>query len=393
MSIFDSRKYHPRLPAPKLSQLEKLRLSRIPRLSTGEAVRLRAFELRTAGFAKTGLEKAITRTPWSALMMAASPSLPQDRAAAEFLFRCHIVPQFCIGSIKLLSPSAAPPPLWLFEYAAYLLAYERMCLEMVLRRAGQPQSAGEQVLAEVPRSGSGVVKLGWPPTEWFFAPGQSFSYWTSRFDAWRMAALSSFRYYHQQHCDDIGHPDQANAFASLAGYLHGKTPLPAKLFVTVHERLEQSPDFARKLFNKNTHQPQASRFLKVNSRRRKAARETEVSPLVLDTWLIEIWPLVVAENWGYPDLIRIAENKFGSAQSVFDSESKLQVRCRKLHLKLGVDRARGGRPVQSRRVMKKLPPLGLLCALIAGVGEHPESWMLGQRGLIANPNPVFKTPP
>ena len=57
----------------------------------------------------------------------------------------------------------------------------------------------------------------------------------------------------------------------------------------------------------------------------------------LDTWLIEIWPLVTEHGWNYYDVWQVADRKWDvpSEKNPLDSVTKLEERCKKmLHLKL-----------------------------------------------------------
>ena len=301
--------------------------------------------------------------------------VPQRR----FLFRCYWVPKFCIEVLKAAGDRVNEgPPLWLWEHATYLVAYERLTWEM-LQQISPRESTCRRRISQPTTSEARALKSP-PPTcvDWFESPAAGFDFWNMRFDAWREAAARSFRYYQGHNCQESSDKNDANAQAALAGYIQGRTPLPPRAARKIQNQLaEIGADLA--FYYRNREAPKPTQFGLDNLFECTAQTPPATSSLALDTWLHEIWPLVESEGWLYPDLVDLIARKADKWKALVSNTEQCRTRCKKLCLRL----VRKGGPRRHARGGGLEPTsLVMLATTIRGLGEQPAQWFKGQRGLV-----------
>lgn len=293
--------------------------------------------------ARNPLERA------AALSLAnTAPIFLEGRGSLEqrlFLFRTMMVPVFCRMIINRVVDQEKGPKYWLWEHATYALAFERMLLEMQVHR---PIISGETVL------------------DYLANPARDHRFWIERFDQWRESAGASYNHFIKKvrpEIKDSAMPSVAHlkAMRDLSG------SLPENLFGSILSRLQNDPVASLELNRAKV---------------RKPARwgEREV-----DTWLIEIWPLVTGYGWNYSDILQVADAKWENSDTgALKSVRDLKDRCKKmLNLKLSPrGQAKQGRPKNNKSSKLILPTCGKLALYIESIGVADEEWITGQVFLI-----------
>jgi hypothetical protein len=89
----------------------------------------------------------------------------------------------------------------------------------------------------------------------------------------------------------------------------------------------------------------------------------------LDTWLIEIWPLVKEHNWTKSELFRVATLKYSSAMGPLGDRKDLKKRCSSLGLGFSL---RGRVKSRTRNI-----PLAVLAVGITSIAQFPDRWIAG----------------
>ena len=112
-----------------------------------------------------------------------------------------------------------------------------------------------------------------------------------------------------------------------------------------------------------------------DKKKKKGADKNSLPGLVRDCWLIEIWPLVLAEGWGSESILEIAYKSFPDEDEPCRGWKKLPNRLSRLGLKLAEVRRQGGR--EPKPIKPPLPPIARLAAAIRGIAQDPEKWMHG----------------
>ncbi len=270
--------------------------------------------------------------------------LPRDR---EFAFRCHLVPLYSRAVIEFFARKGGPK-YWLYKHATYYLAWERMGLEFALRM--KLKTTRQNLRALILTSPLGP------------------EYWQKRFDQWRHAAAQSFNHFMAKRFPDVkklkGSEREA---ARLGGLKTLSEELPDAIFSEVIARFENNA-MLWKTFTQNANRTRKGRW----------------GDPELDTWLIEIWPLVTEYGWNYHQVFRVAEHKWTTSSEDNDTlkaVAPLENRCKKmLGLRLSpAGQAKGGRP---REIIRKgratLPALSALAIGLKSLGIEEEQWILGQ---------------
>ena len=114
------------------------------------------------------------------------------------------------------------------------------------------------------------------------------------------------------------------------------------------------------------------------------AEETAKMTLALETWLLEIAPLVRAHHWGYPDILLIAKDKFDHEHELVLTTGQIRSRCEKVGLRLSPKAQNGGRPSNARKLALRKSLAAQMASALKSTGEGGDEWMLGQRGLCGN---------
>lgn len=117
----------------------------------------------------------------------------QDAQATEFLFQCVYLPLFAALQIELITRTIpGDTKFWLYQPATYLIAWERMHLEMVLSLTRKARNSYRGVPWEKPVDLRSFDALPKPTMKWFLEPPSERSHWLRRLDQWREAAEKSF---------------------------------------------------------------------------------------------------------------------------------------------------------------------------------------------------------
>jgi hypothetical protein len=267
--------------------------------------------------------------------------LPGQR---QFLFRCLYVPVFCKAVIQHVVKREGQPRYWLWQHGTYLLAFERLLLEMHLRKAIDLKAGVLNALVE---------------------PSLDRRYWHRRFNQWREAARASYRHFIQKKSPQIRKSVYAQAahLGTMQNLSGGQ--LPGELFSTMLERINANPD--------------AVAALKKTAGKTKPARWGEAE---LDTWLLEIWPLVTEYGWNYFDISLVANEKWDKTDpGAYESAEKFSDRCKKmLNLRLSPrGQSKQGRPKSLDEFkVPTLAPLAPLAMGIRSIGADEEEWIRGQ---------------
>ena len=300
---------------------------------------------------------------------------PPGDSWREFMFRCVFIPWFCVEVIKSTLKRSSPPYLWVWEHATHLIAYERLCWEMQARDHATVH-APPSLLRRNPKDSS--VPISWgvlhPSRAFHQLAGPDLPHWINRFEAWRDAAQSSFIHYHSQYCSNLSKVDMATRRSALAGYLQHISPLPPSLFAHVQIQLGQRLPDSLTLLANNWAEPLPTTYGAAN----RPTSPPWLSLLALDTWLIEIWPLVIVERWRKPDIVQVAGVKTPTSKLNLSSVEQCTTRCKKLHLSVAVSGGAAIFPPDTARVT----PTAQLGAHIRCIGEDPVKWLRGQSGLV-----------
>lgn len=303
---------------------------------------------------------------------------PQQR---RFIFRCYWIPRYCIEVLKSANNNwPSRPPLWLWEHAAYLLAFERTHWEMVLRKdnGGNIEFHGSRWITPVAHNQ--MPQLPLPGIQWFEEPGGDFGYWEGRFDAWRGAVLRSLA--HRYQLDDqlldgtfcAGMSGTALARSRDSHILPGLEGTLTRHF----ESLGQS---------------HLSTFRKFSAAAppTKRSMPSVVQPVNdedwLEAWLIELWPLVENRRWGRPMVRELAKRKFGRGHHLLASSRKFSARSEKLDLLLDDSLSKGGATKKARSPEKLHNEFTAFAVHLKSMAELGESWLLGQRHLVRSKAP------
>jgi hypothetical protein len=262
----------------------------------------------------------------------------------RFLFRYVFVPVFCKTVIAWYLKQEENPRYWLWQHGTYLLAFERLLVEMHLRKSVNLEAGVLNALAD---------------------PSLDRRYWTRRFDQWREAARASYEYFIVKQSPQIRKTAQPQAahLGTLQNLSDGE--LPDDLFSAMLENILAIPD--------------AAAAFKKTAGRIKPARWGEAE---LDTWLIEIWPLVTEYGWNYFDIWSVANEKWDKTDcGSYESVGKFSDRCKKmLRLRLSdAGQRKQGRP---KSVVEfdcpAFPPLAPQAIWIRSIGVDEEAWICGQ---------------
>lgn len=282
----------------------------------------------------------------------------------KLIFRCWLVPTQCEAWTQAARKLPKKMSLFLNEYSTRVRAFERLDGEL-RARAGQIGA------------GNTSGRPSGPPA-WLNCNPEAANELIQKFDSWRKAALKSFFHFHRQFYDDIGFSDPKDLLAAWVRFAQSKTPLPDKLrdFLLRKEQLLESTRL--RIFTRDYTKGQTSKLGFAYQRWKQEPQKEKPPTLLIDCWLIEVWPLVLAQGWGYQSLVKIAGFKFKEFDSTPDYE-KLQELCSTLGLTLAACRRRGGPEPKSTRVEISLSPAARLAAEIQGIAADPERWMHGDK--------------
>ena len=238
-----------------------------------------------------------------------------DLAYRDFLFHCVYVPLYSLAVINIATAKAKVPPLMLHEYAAYSLAFERMLLEIIF---------GRKLHQKAKLKPKSLISI-------FINPPEGYAFWRRRFEEWRASVITSHKHFIRKQAPDIKKGGTIAGAAYMGNILSSGQMLPLELVGNIITRIEQDKSLFKTLYN--------------NALKPKPARWGEPE---LDTWLIEIWPLVTMYGWNYCDVWRAALDKWGDKcdeDESFGNVEKIEGRCKRmLGLQLGAGgQARGGR--------------------------------------------------
>lgn len=310
-------------------------------------------------------------SPFALLVSTSNPLIKN-----KLIFRGFVVPTLCEATVRVAGKMPMKMSLFLRDYSARVRALERLGWEMMIRGAGSEGIQIDGKARRLPERATDFNQLPLPTLDWLVANSADAVQWLARFDAWHQATLKSFHHFHLQFCADMGYQHPGKAFASYLGFAESKTPLSPELLSLLNRQPPLTSSIMSKLFGRNVVDPQSVKYGRKFEEWVRSGKCGQLPGLAIDCWLIEIWPLVVEEEWGYTAILQIAKAKFGVHNS-FEKPKRLEKRCQKLHLKLADKPACGGAGI---RFKYPLPPLACLAAHVKGIAEQSENWMHGQRG-------------
>lgn len=299
------------------------------------------------------------------LLPELSTSAADPEIQSRLIFRCFLVPSLCEAWVQAASKAPNKMSLFLFDYSTRVRAFDRLDSEISAR--ANTLKAGNAL---------GVASL---PPRWLKCSPEEAVQRLDRFDTWRKAALKSFWHFYHQFCADMGLDDREELLNGFLAFAQMETPLPEKLQALLGPLGRLAPPTERKVFMKHQEEPKALRLGKRYATWLKDPKTAKFPSLIIECWLIEIWPLVLAEEWSFADVLIIAERKFG-ALDVLNDWKKLKKRCGALNLQVAEKRRHGGPPPKSRRIKHSWTPMAQLAADIQGIAEAPEVWMHNETG-------------
>lgn len=293
---------------------------------------------------------------------AMSISMTNPLIINKLIFRCFVVPTLCEIFVQAASRAPRKMSLYFNQFSTRVRAFERLDSDLKARDGQMPEGK--------------ISTRGSEPPYWMNCTPVMATQRIEAFDAWRGAALRSFWYFHRHFYADTGFEDPKELLAAWAGYAQSKTPLPDDLlaFLIHQEKLSRSNTLT--IFVRNLKNGQASKIGSAFQQWKRKPQTVAPPTLMIDCWLIEIWPLVQAQEWGYASLVRIAEGKFNEFENSPDYK-KLQARCGDLKLKLATCRRQGGPEPSHTRVEFPLSPTARLATNVKAIAEDSERWMHG----------------
>lgn len=346
-----------------------------------------------ATLAKTPVErKAALYGPhlfdWSRLKATKS------KVQREFLFRCYFVPQFCIHALMTARKLWGFPPRFLWEHGCYLLAFERTHFQMVLQRTNNGADAqgfkGHTWLT--PCGAAAFAHLPKPGLDWFADPPGERGFWLNAFEDWKEAAVTSVRHRYP----DSSWPTEGWMYAALAGDGLADLKSLKQLHRAFAAYFEDQGSQELRIFIAHLAKPKidgqkGNQFGQAPTNEAPGhqpppdSEATAKMALTLETWLLEIAPLVRENDWGYSDILQIAKAKFGGKHEMLVTTGQIRSRCEKVALRLSPKAQIGGRPSKSREVALRNSLVAHMATALRSTGEGGDEWMLGQRGLCGDP--------
>lgn len=289
-------------------------------------------------------------------------SMTNPLSINKLIFRCFVVPTLCEMFVQAATKAPKKMSLYLNQFSSRVRAFERLDSDLKARDA--------QV-----REGKTNARASGPPN-WLNCTPEVAIQRLETFDAWREAALRSFWYFHRQFYEDTGFADPKEQLAAWAGYVQSKTPLSNNLLAFLMHQEELSSPNSLTVFVRNLKKGQASKFGSAYLRWKSKPERDAPPTLMIDCWLIEIWPLVLDEEWGYGSLVKLAEVKFNGFENPPDYTT-IQRRCGDLKLELAKCRRPGGPEPSCTRVKFPLSPTARLAVAIQAITEDSEKWLHG----------------
>jgi hypothetical protein len=256
--------------------------------------------------------------------------------ARRFAFRVWFVPRICKGFVNHYYDAYG---LCLGFFHCHTLASERMACEFLL----------------IHRNRENLRKK--PFLDWFLSV-PSLLFWEKRYDAWLEYTQRSYNHFLFKSSYDIKYGDE-------------RSPKMAAL-IGVFTHFAKNKKFFGEMVS-----PDAQQF-SIFEKNAKSPRKRRWNGRTLDTWLLEIWPIVQCYHWNYSDLQKTFNFKVEGAPAWADCPKYFEDRCKKiLHLRLSerVKRGRPKEPIEFKGAsFPKMPLLFPLCARILSIGEDLDAW-------------------
>ncbi len=266
---------------PQFSNLGRLKLA-LAVCPIGRGVNVRAF----VDFAPTQIEKYLIELIDRENQGILEPL--SDPIAGMFLLRVIIIPLLCRGMIAKAAKESEESLLWMGPLAAFNLALERTLLERLCRRRHQVKQLAKPRAISGARQREGRKIFGYPLFAWFRDSPEGFLFWMQRFDQWRKFAHKSWDYYISKQSKDVRDLKGVLQEAAVLGVLKQNNALPEKWFKNWRGSIEKNSK-SKQVFRRNS-----------------TKYSVKAPNSDLNTWLIEVWPLVLEYGWNYHDLQRVA---------------------------------------------------------------------------------------
>ena len=296
---------------------------------------------------------------------------------ALFCLRAIYIPLLCHSLIIQIDQESEDGLLWLGPMAAYVIALERTMAELDILKRSQ-----EHKMGKTNRKSNAGEPLESLLTRFENPPG-GFIPWLEHFDQWRNYAIRSWIYYVSKQSKDVRKFVGSQQEAAVLGVLMKLESLPEKWFAAWKQGVFRDPS-SRKILLRNA---------------RKSRYNTKVPAAEKDSWIIEIWPLVLKYNWSYrdaffafklkfelPDRIigaskksqkNVFENLWSEVMDIEDHRRNFKAHCRR---KLGLRTIPAREPALPNKKLRHgskmvMPPMIGLAQGIDGIGANPERWI------------------
>jgi hypothetical protein len=277
--------------------------------------------------------------------------------SALCFLRTVFIPVFCATYIKQAVKRSATKPFYLGGFAAYVRGLERALAECRVRTRHRTGKSPKTI-----HSSQGIFQT-------FTNSPEGGLFWMLRFDQWRSHAEKSWQYYISKRSIDVRKLRGELKWAAVLGVLKNEDSLPEELFAEAVRSINER-SASKRIFKKNAD---------------PARHDLKLKNETLNTWLIEIWPVVTEYRWNSRDLRRVAHKRFEdnidekSEISIPDRLKELKDYCGNLGLYFAKEvRDQRGRPTKTP-VGATLPFMGALAYGIRSlVGSDLEwNWIIG----------------
>lgn len=270
--------------------------------------------------------------------------------ARKLAFRADWLPRICRDAVNELYPSHG----WaLGLFNCYRLAGERTFAEYIFRKSNYFKQPLTKVM---------------PVIEHYLSGPDSLIFWEKRFDQWLRSAIHSWSYFLLKQAGTMFKPSPKELEATLTGIIARH----------ISSRTLELPSLV---------EPEMMwRFLKAKEAETQNLRCKRID---VDTWLLEIWPIVTEYLWTYHDLQKATYQINGrDPDRFFKSPAQVRDRCKKvLNLKLSPKVSRG-RPLEPKKSKKTdadiyyRPALFDLAKKIYPISPDVTAWFTGPFGNI-----------
>lgn len=272
---------------------------------------------------------------WLSLEDAQALSSCATKHEKDFLYHCFFRPWYA-GLISLLlntqfklQKDAHFPSLWMSPYIIPVVAQNRWIKELQLNGVEPSAISGSK----------------------------SYLFWHIRFLEWETSLLESFKYFSFSKCGDETIFDSFDSHPIFLGMLDHFSGHPPQFSSKAIDFLHQhSTTFVRKFYSSAA-----------------SLKSSRWDYPEIDSWLIQVWPIVVNYNWNYGHVLRIAAKFDRDNKPTFEDADAMSSHCKMLKLRLS-DEQRKRRGRFKRKEDPLLGPLPPMAKLAKDINPYPFSW-------------------